>query len=51
MKEVYLMEKEQEKKDNRSGIPMTEESKKEWQQAFVDIEESIAIVMKIGKDN
>lgn len=25
----------------RKGIPMTEESKKEWQQAFIDIEESI----------
>ena len=24
-----------------SGIPMTEESKKEWEQAFIDIEESI----------
>lgn len=23
------------------GIPMTEESKAEWQQAFIDIEESI----------
>ena len=23
------------------GIPMTEESKKEWEQAFIDIEESI----------
>ena len=26
---------------NRKGIPMTEESKKEWEQAFIDIEESI----------
>lgn len=25
----------------RKGIPMTEESKKEWEQAFIDIEESI----------
>ena len=24
-----------------SGIPMTEESRKEWEQAFIDIEESI----------
>lgn len=49
MKEVSLVDEK--KKDNRSGIPMTEESKKEWQQAFIDIEESIAIVMKTGKDN
>lgn len=26
---------------NSKGIPMTEESKKEWEQAFIDIEESI----------
>ena len=26
---------------NRQGIPMSEEAKKEWQQAFIDIEESI----------
>lgn len=26
---------------NRKGIPMTEEAKKEWEQAFIDIEESI----------
>jgi hypothetical protein len=25
----------------RKGIPMTEESEKEWEQAFIDIEESI----------
>lgn len=25
----------------RKGIPMTEDEKKEWQQAFIDIEESI----------
>lgn len=25
----------------RQGIPMTEEALKEWQQAFIDIEESI----------
>ena len=25
----------------RKGIPMTEEEKKEWEQAFTDIEESI----------
>ena len=25
----------------RKGIPMTEESKAEWEQAFIDIEESI----------
>lgn len=26
---------------NRKGLPMTEESKAEWEQAFIDIEESI----------
>jgi hypothetical protein len=26
---------------NRKGEPMTEEALKEWQQAFIDIEESI----------
>ena len=25
----------------RKGIPMTEEAKAEWEQAFIDIEESI----------
>ena len=25
----------------RSGIPMTEDALKEWQQSFIDIEESI----------
>lgn len=25
----------------RKGIPMTDESKREWEQAFIDIEESI----------
>ena len=27
--------------ETRKGIPMSEESKKEWEQAFIDIEESI----------
>lgn len=35
---------------NNSGIPMTEEEFKEWQQAFIDIEESIELVMKNGVD-
>lgn len=35
---------------NWSGIPMTEESKKEWEQTFTDIEESISNVMKYGQD-
>ena len=26
---------------SRPGIPMTEEAKKEWEQSFIDIEESI----------
>jgi hypothetical protein len=29
------------KSKNRPGIPMTEEALKEWQQVFIDIEESI----------
>lgn len=35
---------------NNQGIPMTEESLAEWEQTFIDIEESIALVMKNGKD-
>ena len=30
----------------RSGIPMSEEELKEWQQSFIDIDESIELVMK-----
>jgi hypothetical protein len=33
-----------------SGVPMTEEELTEWQQAFLDIEESIKLVYKKGKD-
>ena len=33
-----------------SGIPMSEESLKEWQQSFIDIAESIDLVMKNGVD-
>ena len=33
-----------------AGILMIEESYKEWQQAFIDIEESIDLVMKNGVD-
>ncbi len=32
------------------GIPMTEESLKEWEQSFIDIAESIELVMKNGED-
>lgn len=32
------------------GIPMSEEELAEWQKAFSDIEESIALVMKDGVD-
>jgi hypothetical protein len=38
-----------ERKTNH-GIPMTEEELAEWQQAFIDIEESIRLVYKKGKD-
>ena len=34
----------------RKGIPMTEEELAEWEQAFIDIEESIKLVYKKGKD-
>lgn len=33
-----------------SGIPMTPEELAEWQKAFSDIEESIKLVYKKGKD-
>lgn len=33
-----------------SGTIMSDESKKEWEQAFIDIEESIQEVMKNGVD-
>ena len=33
-----------------SGKPLSEEELKEWQQTFVDIEESIELVMKEGED-
>ena len=35
---------------NSHGIPMTEESLKEWKQSFIDIAESIELVMKNGED-
>lgn len=35
---------------NNQGIPMTEESLKEWQQSFADVAESIELVMKNGVD-
>lgn len=34
----------------REGIPMTEEEIKDWQQAFIDIEESIVNIDKENKD-
>lgn len=33
-----------------SGIPMTEDELKEWQQDFIDIQESIEEVMQNGED-
>jgi hypothetical protein len=38
---VKTTEGELKKVFNRKGEPMTEEALKEWQQAFIDIEESI----------
>ena len=35
---------------NNQGIPMSEESLEEWKQTFIDIEESIELVMKNGVD-
>lgn len=35
--------------ENRHGIPMTEESRKEWEQAFKDIEECIEKLYKKGE--
>ena len=35
---------------NSHGIPMTEEELSEWKQAFIDIEESIELVMKNGEE-
>ena len=33
-----------------AGIPMTDEELKSWQQSFIDIAESIDLVMKNGVD-
>ena len=38
------------KMKNNSGIPMTKEELQEHLQVFIDIEESIALVMKNGVD-
>lgn len=35
---------------DKGGLPMSEESLAEWQKAFSDIEESIALVYKNGVD-
>ena len=35
---------------NNAGIEMSEEELEEWVQSFKDIEESIELVMKNGKD-
>lgn len=43
-----MEEKNQEQKKIVSGIPMSEESYKDWQKSFSDIEESIA---GLGDDN
>lgn len=41
---------EEEKKSKWEGIPMTEEELKDWEQAFIDIEECIELVYKKGKN-
>ena len=38
------------KESVHSGVPMSEESEKEWKQSFTDIEDSIKLVMKNGTD-
>ncbi len=35
---------------DKGGLPMSEESLAEWQKAFSDVEESIALVYKNGVD-
>lgn len=40
-KETKTEEKETEKKEHFSGVPMSEQSYKEWQKAFTDMEECI----------
>lgn len=35
---------------NKQGIPMSEESLAEWKQSFIDIEESVELVMRNGVD-
>ena len=35
---------------NNKGIPMSEESLKEYNQTWADIQESIDLVMKCGED-
>lgn len=35
---------------NNHGIPCSEESLKDWQQTWTDIQESIDLVMKYGED-
>lgn len=35
---------------NNAGIPMTEKELKEYNQTWIDIEESIELVMKNGVD-
>jgi hypothetical protein len=40
----------EEKETCRHGIPMDEKSLKEWQQSFKDIDDSIKLVMKGGKN-
>ena len=47
MKQCRKMQGELMKQHN--GIPMSEESLKEWEKAFSDIEESIELVYKTGK--
>ncbi len=38
--------------NSRKGLPMSEVEEKEWQQAFIDIEESIEQIDVVeGKDN
>lgn len=41
---------EAETKGKWSGVIMTDEEIKDWEQAFIDIEESIELVYKKGKN-
>jgi len=46
MENKFTKQTEKRQTVNREGLPMSEKSFKEWQQAFIDIEESINALYK-----